>query len=269
MLGNTKFHIHRLQVHSFRSFLLSLGILSQSWPRRDRLVASQSSSFECLLLEEQMQGRRLFCKGYAIPQRAQKFIELKEIMTGVMILARKCVVINRSPFLSHDCARSNSFPLNRFVWVFLPPDHDTILIQCGQHDINDELVFENNEGYIFHDSLGFESGNEDELKVVQDFVRKKAGERRLQDRLHVIWFVLFVIGMTMSDTYHVGAGIVFRQIINVHPWTQNISMTSVQIKMVCVPVVCPSLSYAIICANRQCQSLQSSRNMTSSQIKLR
>ncbi len=65
-----------------------------------------------------------------------------------------------------------------------------IPIQRGEHDVNDELIFENNEGYIFHDSRGFESGSEGELEIVQDFVRKKAGEKRLKDRLHAIWLVI-------------------------------------------------------------------------------
>jgi hypothetical protein len=57
------------------------------------------------------------------------------------------------------------------------------------HDIDDELVFTNHDGYIFHDSRGFEAGGEEELKIVQDFVRRKSGERRLRDKLHAIWFV--------------------------------------------------------------------------------
>jgi hypothetical protein len=57
------------------------------------------------------------------------------------------------------------------------------------HNIEDELVFTNHIGYIFHDSRGFEAGGEDELKIVQDFVRRKSRERKLKDRLHAIWFV--------------------------------------------------------------------------------
>ena len=57
------------------------------------------------------------------------------------------------------------------------------------HTIEDELVFTNHEGYIFHDSRGFECGGEDELKIVQDFVRHKSREERLTDRLYAIWFV--------------------------------------------------------------------------------
>jgi hypothetical protein len=50
-------------------------------------------------------------------------------------------------------------------------------LQRGQHNIEDELIFANHRGYIFHDSRGFEAGGEDELKMVQKFVRRKvAGE---------------------------------------------------------------------------------------------
>jgi hypothetical protein len=66
-------------------------------------------------------------------------------------------------------------------------------LQRGQHNIDDELIFTNHEGYIFHDSRGFESGSEDELKTVQEFVKRKSQAKRLKDRLHVIWFVLLRI----------------------------------------------------------------------------
>ena len=61
-------------------------------------------------------------------------------------------------------------------------------MQRGRHDINDELIFTNHDGYIFHDSRGFEAGGEDELKTVQDFVKRKSQQKRLRDRLHAIWF---------------------------------------------------------------------------------
>ena len=57
------------------------------------------------------------------------------------------------------------------------------------HNVEDELVFTSHDGYIFHDSRGFEAGGADELTIVQDFVRRKSRERRLQNRLHAIWFV--------------------------------------------------------------------------------
>ena len=49
-------------------------------------------------------------------------------------------------------------------------------------------MFANHKGYIFHDSRGLEAGSDEELGIVRDFIRKRSGQRRLQDRLHAIWF---------------------------------------------------------------------------------
>jgi hypothetical protein len=62
-------------------------------------------------------------------------------------------------------------------------------VQRSGHDIEDEIVFETHDGWIFHEPRGFESGSRDELKIVQDFVPRRWRERRLKDRLHAIWFV--------------------------------------------------------------------------------
>ncbi|KAH9051807.1 hypothetical protein EDB87DRAFT_1836182 [Lactarius vividus] len=58
----------------------------------------------------------------------------------------------------------------------------------GEHTIDDELVFSNHRGYIFHDSRGIELGSKEELEILQAFIRRKCEERRLQDRLHAIWY---------------------------------------------------------------------------------
>ena len=62
-------------------------------------------------------------------------------------------------------------------------------MQRGEHDINDELIFTNHDGYIFHDSRGFEAGGKDELEAVKEFVKSKSQQPRLKNRLHAIWFV--------------------------------------------------------------------------------
>jgi hypothetical protein len=66
-------------------------------------------------------------------------------------------------------------------------------MQRGEHEIDDELIFTRKPGYVFHDSRGFEAGDEKELKIVQEFVHRKSQERRLDDRLHAIWFASFDI----------------------------------------------------------------------------
>ena len=65
-----------------------------------------------------------------------------------------------------------------------------LLVQRGEHNIELELTFSNHHGYVFHDSRGFEAGDKRELEIVQNFVRCKSRERRLNNRLHAIWFVL-------------------------------------------------------------------------------
>ena len=66
-------------------------------------------------------------------------------------------------------------------------------MQRGEHDINDELIFSKHDGYIFHDSRGFEAGSKDELEKVQKFVKSKSQQKRLRDRLHAIWFAFSCI----------------------------------------------------------------------------
>jgi len=63
-------------------------------------------------------------------------------------------------------------------------------MERGTHNIEDELTFPSHDGYVFHDSPGFEWGSVDEFRVVQDFVHRKSQERRLRDRLHAIWYCI-------------------------------------------------------------------------------
>ena len=68
-------------------------------------------------------------------------------------------------------------------------------MQRGEHNIEHELSFTSHDGYVFHDSRGFEGGNETELEIVQDFVSRKLRARQLEDRLHAIWFVFAPLGI--------------------------------------------------------------------------
>jgi hypothetical protein len=70
-----------------------------------------------------------------------------------------------------------------------------VLIQRGEHNIENELRFSSHDGYVFHDSRGFESGDDKELNIVQDFVLRKSRERTLNDRLHAIWFAFVTLGI--------------------------------------------------------------------------
>ncbi|KDQ16264.1 hypothetical protein BOTBODRAFT_30968 [Botryobasidium botryosum FD-172 SS1] len=57
----------------------------------------------------------------------------------------------------------------------------------GEHDINNELIFPGKNGFVFHDSRGFESGAVRERDIVQEFIRKRANHSALNERIHAIW----------------------------------------------------------------------------------
>ena len=59
--------------------------------------------------------------------------------------------------------------------------------QRGEHEIENEMTFESNTAFIFHDSRGFEAGRTSELDKVKDFVQKRSTNRDIRDHLHVIW----------------------------------------------------------------------------------
>ncbi len=67
------------------------------------------------------------------------------------------------------------------------------LRQRGEHDIDNELVFSNHTGYVFHDSRGIESGATEELSILKKFIQRKSSEKQLQTRLHAIWFGLLCV----------------------------------------------------------------------------
>jgi len=63
----------------------------------------------------------------------------------------------------------------------------TNCVQRGCHNIEDELIFQSNPGFIFHDSRGFETGSVNELTLMKDFVADRAAAMKLGKRIHVIW----------------------------------------------------------------------------------
>lgn len=56
------------------------------------------------------------------------------------------------------------------------------------HDIENQLIFPSNPGFIFHDSRGVESGSAKEFKIVKDFITRRGTEDTLKRRLHAIWY---------------------------------------------------------------------------------
>ncbi|KAG2344180.1 hypothetical protein BDR05DRAFT_999335 [Suillus weaverae] len=62
--------------------------------------------------------------------------------------------------------------------------------QRGEHNIENEMVFRNNPGFIFHDSRGFEAGGESEFDMVKTFIANRSRQTKLKDQLHAIWYCI-------------------------------------------------------------------------------
>ncbi|KAL4075135.1 hypothetical protein V8B97DRAFT_2022181 [Scleroderma yunnanense] len=52
--------------------------------------------------------------------------------------------------------------------------------QRGEHNIEDELIFQSNTGFIFHDSRGFEAGSEEEVVLMKNFLTDCAATMKLE-----------------------------------------------------------------------------------------
>ncbi|EDQ98291.1 uncharacterized protein LACBIDRAFT_304448 [Laccaria bicolor S238N-H82] len=80
--------------------------------------------------------------------------------------------------------------------IFNPEGHEIDLskldptTQRGEHDIENEMIFESNTAFVFHDSCGFEAGRTSELDNVKDFLQKCSTAKDLKDHLHVIWYCI-------------------------------------------------------------------------------
>jgi hypothetical protein len=51
------------------------------------------------------------------------------------------------------------------------------------------MIFRSNQGFVFHDSRGFEAGGATELDNVKKFIKQRAKEKKLPDQIHAIWSV--------------------------------------------------------------------------------
>ncbi|KAG8855108.1 hypothetical protein FRB91_002631 [Serendipita sp. 411] len=60
----------------------------------------------------------------------------------------------------------------------------------GLHNIEDEMVFKSNPGFVFHDSRGFEAGGIEELNKVKLFIESRSKEAWLPNKLHAIWYCI-------------------------------------------------------------------------------
>ncbi|KAJ6455161.1 hypothetical protein C8R45DRAFT_1222591 [Mycena sanguinolenta] len=61
----------------------------------------------------------------------------------------------------------------------------------GTSDINAEIIFSQNDRFVLHDSMGFESGDVKNLETVKSFLRARSGQNiALDQRVHAIWLCI-------------------------------------------------------------------------------
>ncbi|KDQ14712.1 hypothetical protein BOTBODRAFT_109706, partial [Botryobasidium botryosum FD-172 SS1] len=58
----------------------------------------------------------------------------------------------------------------------------------GEHYIEYQLIFPGKNGFVFHDSRGFEAGAVDERDIAQRFIDERATRVSLHERIHAIWY---------------------------------------------------------------------------------
>ncbi|KAF8545529.1 hypothetical protein OG21DRAFT_1429121, partial [Imleria badia] len=60
----------------------------------------------------------------------------------------------------------------------------------GLHNVENKLIFWSNEKLVFHDSQGFEAGQEDEFLQMKKFIADRANTTILKKRIHAIWYCI-------------------------------------------------------------------------------
>ncbi|KAH9049569.1 hypothetical protein EDB87DRAFT_1697290 [Lactarius vividus] len=108
--------------------------------------------------------------------------QIPEVRFRVLIIGRANA--GKTSILQRICETTESPVIYRGgEEVELDPSMDR-----GEHRIDDELVFANHRGYVFHDSRGIESGSAEDLDILRKFIQSKCEKGRLRDRLHAIWY---------------------------------------------------------------------------------
>ncbi|KIK13769.1 hypothetical protein PISMIDRAFT_118244 [Pisolithus microcarpus 441] len=74
--------------------------------------------------------------------------------------------------------------------VFIATEVEAKCFQRGHHNIEHELVFSSNPGFVFHDSCGFEAGSARQFDEMKNFVVDRAVTTSLKKRIHAIWFCI-------------------------------------------------------------------------------
>jgi hypothetical protein len=57
----------------------------------------------------------------------------------------------------------------------------------GEANIDTEFISQQNDKFVLHDSKGFEPAEEDNVKIVREFIERRRHMKDLKDKLHAVW----------------------------------------------------------------------------------
>ncbi|KAI6128350.1 hypothetical protein EDD16DRAFT_1472448 [Pisolithus croceorrhizus] len=58
----------------------------------------------------------------------------------------------------------------------------------GYHEIEHELMFKSNPGFVFRDSCGFKVGSIEQFEQMRKFVMDRTTTKRVNEHVHTIWY---------------------------------------------------------------------------------
>ncbi|KAG8951444.1 hypothetical protein FRC03_012542 [Tulasnella sp. 419] len=73
--------------------------------------------------------------------------------------------------------------------IFNVPLADVARYREGGADIDTEIISNSNPYFLFHDSMGYESGSVRQLQKVENFIKARAKKESLSDQVHAIWLL--------------------------------------------------------------------------------
>ncbi|KAJ7817833.1 hypothetical protein B0H13DRAFT_1662340 [Mycena leptocephala] len=101
------------------------------------------------------------------------------------LLKRVCNSVEEPEIYGEDGRKVHSATFSSLVHLCSSDD-----FQRGEHNIESQMIFKSNPGFIFHDSRGFESGALDETEKAKNFIKTQAASSSLAEQLHAIWYCL-------------------------------------------------------------------------------
>ena len=190
--NNTTYITIQLNLKSFTatraSFAMSASPKLQSTDEEIQNARAKFSRFRVLVIGRANAGKttilKRLCNTTGEPmifsptgEKVRHGESSRQILTSIPVFLDW---INRS-WSIHESERSVHYLRLRSINV--------LTSQRGEHDIENQIIFQGNPGFIFHDSRGFEAGGARELKLVQQFIEKRSKARNVHNQLHAIWCV--------------------------------------------------------------------------------